>query len=135
MSKYNINNLERFKINPSEITQQIKPVNFTDEIFDNMAKYKNDLIENLIKELIKPYLDAKYYSFNPYELEQVVKSLDNQGYKIGCLEDEYYSTYYIENKITKEMDYFLAKNKTEIEQEENKYTATNYISEIVRNIK
>lgn len=137
--KYNITNLEKFKtkfeINQLEITQQIKPVKFMEETAEAIVKISINLIENKIKELIKPFIDVYYYEFKPYQNYKMVEILEDQGYKFGCLEDDYYSTYYIKNKTTKEIDYFSIKKNTEIELEDNNYKATTYISDIVRGIK
>jgi len=126
--KYNISNLKDF-------AQEIKPVNFFEETISKIGDNKDNAIETKLKELIKPFIDKKHENYEPYELPLIVKNIEERGYKIGCIQDENYSTYYIKNKITKEMDYFLVKNKTDIKQKENVYTATNYISDIIRGIK
>lgn len=128
--KRNISKLDKFKINLDEITTEMKPVNFTEELYDNIAKYTANLIDKKMEDLIKPYVE---YESNGLSL--MMKDLKERGYKVEIIEKGNYTEYSIEYIETEGKDYFLVKNNTDIKQEKNKYTATNYISDIVRNIK
>jgi len=131
--KYNISNLDEFKVNHEGITQDVKPTNITSSICNDIAESIQNLIEEKVKELIKPYVDSDLIENKKiFEIRDILKE---RGYILLCNRDNSsYDEYCIGEDATGIKDFFLVKNNVYIRQEENKYIATKYISDIVRNI-
>lgn len=119
--KYNINNLDQFreKIN-----------NPFETMINDIVNQEKDLIENKIKELIKPYVDLEGSNMLEIAEELAFKNLE-----LKCITNGLSERYQLTNNKTREKDYFVI-NQTIIEKEENKeYKISSYISDIIRGIK
>jgi hypothetical protein len=87
-----------------------------------------NLIEEKIKELIKPYINTNYYN-----AIAIKGDLERKGYKLGCFTENNISEYRITYMPSGKYDYFIMKDG-EMENHGFNFSIKTYISDIVRGI-
>jgi ribosome-associated translation inhibitor RaiA len=137
--KYNITNLDEFKVNKNDnhkgITQDVEQFNIMGNIFNDVSEKIRNLIEEKIKELIKPYVNVETNNF-----EELKKELTDKKYELTIEEYMDHKEYIIKHIPTGKSDYFkeIYRIDSESKKEYENYTHygfTTYISGVVRNIK
>ena len=125
--KYNISNLDEFIYDKDRINSMIfEP---TKGLVDKILENRENLIENKIKELIKPYVDIE--NLNMLEIATILAGEDLELKHISHKECEEYCICKQITKMIEQRDYFTVKYNVDLEKCESWIT----ISDIVRGIK
>lgn len=127
--KYNISNLDKFKNIEVKVSNLLSEEDIKNNLVEQISNYKHNLLEETIKELVKPHADIEKLN-----MLEIVNELAYKDLELKHLCYDEYDKYTVNCKRTDKEDYFLVRNKFEIKQEENIYKVVNYISDIIRGI-
>lgn len=125
--RYNVSNLDQFINDKDRINSMVfEP---TKQLVDKILENRVNLIEDKIKELIKPYADVEKMNMLEIAAELALndlelKYIDHKEYEEYCICKEV-------DKIIEKRDYFTVKYNVDLEKRESWIT----ITDIVRRIK
>ena len=122
--KYNISNLVQFK---SELNK-----NVFESMTSDIAVQINQLIDNQVKGLIKPYVE----DIENLNMLEIATILAGEDLELLRKSHNQYDKFILKNTKTGEEDYFtITQPNINITENNGKYEMKTYFSDIVRGIK